>query len=289
MRANSALFDGVRFDGARFHELRRERQRQTGSPSWGEPLTYLEQTGSSNDDALAAARAGAASGSVFLAEHQTRGRGRRGRTWLAEPGQSLLFSVLLRPQQDKQQSANPQHGHPPSTGGAALTLAIGLGVRAALAPYSREPLLVKWPNDILCGRRKLAGILCESQLSGSHITAIVLGIGINVGPQSFPPELAADVTCLREQLPAGCVLEREALLVELLAELEQRVQQFESEGIMPLLDEFRRHDALRDQPVTVSAQRELSGIARGVDAEGQLLLETEGVLLPVHAGTVRLR
>lgn len=276
MTAAGTPRDGLaRFDLARFHELRRERQAD--GLSWGEALTYLEQTGSSNDDALAAAKAGAASGSVFLAEHQTRGRGRRGRTWLAEPGQSLLFSVLVRPARGG------------AGGGAALTLAVGLGVRAALAPYSRQPLLVKWPNDILCERRKLAGILCESQLNGSELSAIVIGIGINVGAQSFPPELASEVTCLAELLSAGARLQREALLVELLAEVEQRVLQYEREGVESLLVEFRGHDALRDQRVSVSGQRELTGVARGVDAQGQLLLETDGVVLTIHAGTVRLR
>lgn len=268
------------FDVARLQELRLERLRQTGGPSWGHSLEYLTETGSSNDDALAAARAGAPGGSVFLAEHQTRGRGRRGRTWLAEPGQSLLFSVLVRPALE---------GALPEGGGAALTLAMGLGVRAALAPHSAQPLLVKWPNDILCARRKLAGILCESQLAGSRLAAIVIGIGINVGAQSFPPELASEVTTLSELHGEQPAPEREALLVALLAELEQRHQQFEREGIEPLLEEFRRFDALRDQRVTVSGQRELSGVARGVDAQGQLLLETDGVVLAVNAGTVRLR
>jgi BirA family transcriptional regulator, biotin operon repressor / biotin---[acetyl-CoA-carboxylase] ligase len=276
-----ATAGGTHFDVARFRELRAERQRQTGGPSWGEALTYLEQTGSSNDDALAAARAGASSGSVFLAEHQTHGRGRRGRTWLAEAGQSLLFSVLFRPA--------PEDISASGAGGAALTLAVGLGVRAALAPYSREPLLVKWPNDILCGRRKLAGILCESQLAGSHVAAIVIGIGINVGRQSFPPELAGEITCLSERHAGPGELQRELLLVALLAELEQRVLQHEREGISGLLEEFRHHDALRDQRVSVSGQRELTGVARGVDAQGQLLLETDGVLLAINAGTVRLR
>lgn len=280
------------FDVARFAELLIERRRQTGGPGWGEPLEYLLETGSSNDDALAAARAGAASGSVFLAEHQTRGRGRRGRTWLAEPGQSLLFSVLMRPQVESAGRAGAAASSPAATG--ALTLAVGLGVRAALAPHSREPLLVKWPNDILCGRRKLAGILCESQLAGSRVAAIVIGIGINVGQQSFPPELTSEVTSLsalrnQTQLQGEAELPREALLVALLDEVQRRVEQHELEGIEPLLDEFRRHDALRDQPVTVSAARELSGVARGVDTQGRLLLETDGVLVPIHAGTVRLR
>ncbi|MEY2930118.1 MAG: Biotin-(acetyl-CoA-carboxylase) ligase [Pseudomonadota bacterium] len=277
------------FDVARFAELLLERRRQTGGAGWGEPLEYLLETGSSNDDALAAARAGAASGSVFLAEHQTRGRGRRGRTWLAEPGQSLLFSVLMRPAHTEGRADSA----PAQTG--ALTLAVGLGVRAALAPHcTAEALLVKWPNDILCGRRKLAGILCESQLAGSRVAAIVIGVGINVGQQSFPPELASEVTSVSAlrgptQLQEEAELPREALLVALLDEVQRRVEQCEREGIEPLLDEFRRHDALRDQQISVSGARELSGVARGVDTQGRLLLETDGVLIPINAGTVRLR
>jgi BirA family transcriptional regulator, biotin operon repressor / biotin---[acetyl-CoA-carboxylase] ligase len=261
-----------RFDVERFAELRRSRP----GLSWGEPLTYGEETGSTNDDALAAARQGAPSGSVFLAERQTRGRGRRGRSWLAESGQSLLFSVLLRPAASSEPGAQ--------TG--ALTLAVGLGVRAALAPFSEQPLSVKWPNDVLCGPRKLAGILCESQLHGGRALAVVIGIGINVGRQSFPPELQNDVTCLEELSGRGHA--RERLLADVLAEVEQRVAGGARAELHDLIDEFRAYDALQGRKVFVSGARELSGIARGVDDQGHLLLETDGVVLAVNSGTVRL-
>jgi len=264
------------FDVERFVELRRSRAALT----WGEPLTYGERTGSTNDDALAAARQGATSGSVFLAEHQSRGRGRRGRRWLAESGQSLLFSVLLRPAE----GASAAQALGPQTG--ALTLAVGLGVRAALAPYSDQALSVKWPNDVLCARRKLAGILCESQLQAGRIDAIVIGVGINVGPQAFPPELAHDATSLAELSGRGH--SREQLLLAVLSEVEQRATAGERTGLGDLLEEFRAHDALRDRKVYVSGARELTGIARGVDGEGHLLLETDGIVIAVHSGTVRL-
>jgi len=262
------------FDVARFAELR----RTAGAPTWAEPLHYSAETGSTNDDALAAARQGAPSGSVFLTEHQTQGRGRRGRRWLAASGQSLLFSVLLRP------SGIPHAAAPAGTG--ALTLAVGLGVRAALAGHSMPPLSVKWPNDVLSGRRKLAGILCESQLRGARVDAIVLGVGINVGRQAFPPELSGDVTCLEEL--AGHTLAREPLLACVLTQIERRVADAERADWAELLEEFRQHDALRDQPVYVSGTREMSGVARGVDSEGRLLVETDGVVVAVHSGTVRL-
>jgi BirA family biotin operon repressor/biotin-[acetyl-CoA-carboxylase] ligase len=266
-----------RFEVERFAQLRRSRP----GLSWGEPLTYAEETGSTNDDALAAARQGAPSGSVFLAERQTRGRGRRGRSWIAESGQSLLFSVLLRPSG----SGGPSGEAGPGQTGA-LTLAVGLGVRAALAPFSEQPLSVKWPNDILSGPRKLAGILCESQLHGGRALAVVIGIGINVGRQSFPPELQNDVTCLEELSGRGHA--RERLLAEVLSEVEQRVAGGARAELHDLIEEFRAYDALRDRKVYVSGARELSGIARGVDDQGHLLLEADGVLLALNSGTVRL-
>ncbi|MEO8181099.1 MAG: biotin--[acetyl-CoA-carboxylase] ligase [Deltaproteobacteria bacterium] len=265
-----------RFDVEQFLELRRSQ----AAPTWGEPLTYGEQTGSTNDDALAAARQGAASGSVFLAEHQSAGRGRRGRRWLAESGQSLLFSVLLRP------AAGASAAQAVSAQTGALTLAVGLGVRAALAPYSEQPLSVKWPNDVLCGRRKLAGILCESQLQAGRVDAVVIGVGINVGQQAFPPELAHDVTSLEELSGSGH--SREQLLLAVLSEVERRATAGERTGLGDLLEEFRAHDALRDRKVYVSGAREITGIARGVDGAGQLLLETDGIVITINSGTVRL-
>jgi BirA family biotin operon repressor/biotin-[acetyl-CoA-carboxylase] ligase len=145
---------------------------------------------------------------------------------------------------------------------------------------------VKWPNDVLCARRKLAGILCESQLQGGSVEAVVIGIGINVGRQAFPAELASDVTSL-EELGGRCP-SREQLLLDVLTQVEQRALVCEGTGIPALLDEFRAHDALRDRKVSVSGVREIVGIARGIDAEGHLLLETDGVVLTVSSGTVRL-
>jgi BirA family biotin operon repressor/biotin-[acetyl-CoA-carboxylase] ligase len=263
------------FDLSAFARARRER-----GVVWGDPCRYSAETGSTNDDALVAARAGAAHGSLFLAEHQTRGRGRRGRRWIAAPGASLLFSVLLRPATSTAASA-------------ALTLAVGLGVRAALAPSSREGLSVKWPNDVLAGRRKLAGVLCEGQLRGSQVEALVLGIGINLGRQAFPPELHTEAVCLAELAPGGAddsgtgSAGREALLADVLGAVEARVEAYFEHGLTSLLAEFREFDALAGQRVQVSGSTELNGVARGVDGEGRLLVESEGVLVPVHSGTVR--
>jgi BirA family biotin operon repressor/biotin-[acetyl-CoA-carboxylase] ligase len=263
-----------RFDPARFEALRRQR-----GLVWGGPLHYALETGSTNDDALAAARAGEASGSVFLAEHQTHGRGRRGKTWVASPARNLLCSILLRPR----------------AGAAlvsALTLAVGLGVRSALAASARSALGIKWPNDVLAGERKLAGILCEGQFEQSQLTALVIGIGINVHSAPLPAELAGQSACLEELLGHAArtaPLEREALLVDVLAAVAARVTACLDRGFAALLPEFAEHDALAGKLVEVSGAATAIGIARGVDPEGRLLLESDGLLTPIHSGTVRER
>jgi BirA family biotin operon repressor/biotin-[acetyl-CoA-carboxylase] ligase len=277
------------FDPRRFEELRAAR-----ALIWGDPFTYQAQTGSTNDEALAAARRGARTGSVFLADHQTAGRGRRGRTWLGSPGESLLFSLLIRPE-------------PGSAPTSALTLAAGLGVRAALQPYSRERLKVKWPNDVLAGQRKIAGVLCEGLLDGKRLDVLVIGVGINVGSQPFPDELQHSAVALASLGPnnlprvpgAGLALQppdatlvqsppqREQLLVEVLHGIQDRVSACLALGLTSMLSEFSEQDALLGTHVSVSGSSPLSGIARGVDEEGRLLLETDGMLIPVHSGTVR--
>jgi BirA family transcriptional regulator, biotin operon repressor / biotin---[acetyl-CoA-carboxylase] ligase len=261
------------FDPERFAERSRGRGLR-----WGNPLSYASETGSTNDDALAAARAGAPSGSVFLTDHQTRGRGRRGKTWLGAPAQNLLFSILLRPSVLR----------PPGTPlVSALTLAVGLGVRQALAAPSRTALALKWPNDVLAGERKLAGILCEAQLDSHALVAVVIGVGINVHVSLLPPELASTSVCLEALAEPGTPLEREALLADVLASVDARVTPCLEHGFRDLLPEFGEHDALAGQRVEVSGASPFVGIARGVDAEGRLLVESDGLVVPVYSGTVR--
>lgn len=281
------------FDVARFAALRAER-----GLGWGVPLIHTAETGSTNDDALAAARAGAASGSVFVADHQTRGRGRRGKTWVAAPGQHLLFSILVRdvqPRAGGAMGAGSALRDAAATGVGALTLAVGLGVREALAAHAGAPLegpwlplRLKWPNDVLAGTRKLAGILCEGLFVGNRLDAIVIGIGVNVFRASYPPELEGQVACLEALAASDIALERERLLVEVLAAVETQVHTYHDAGFGALLADFTRHDALAGERVEISGASPLVGLARGVDAEGRLLVESDGLIIPVISGTVRV-
>src|SRR5690606_34486832 len=147
------------FDTARFERLRRERSLVLGAP-----LTHSATTGSTNDDALAAARAGAPHGATFVADHQSAGRGRRGRTWLAPAGECLLFSVVLKLPFELESLP-------------ILSLVAGLSTRAALAHHlESQPgrpgamgapgVGVKWPNDVWVRDAKIAGVLVEAQMNG---------------------------------------------------------------------------------------------------------------------------
>jgi BirA family biotin operon repressor/biotin-[acetyl-CoA-carboxylase] ligase len=254
------------FDANRFRIQSRERKS-----ALGRPLMYQSTTGSTNDDAVLAARAGAPHGSVFLADEQTRGRGRRGHSWLAAPGESLLFSVLLRPTLELAQVS-------------ALTLAIGLALRDAVAPRVSAPVALKWPNDLLVSQRKLAGVLVESQLQGDQLQAVIVGVGLNVSTRDFPAGIASIATSLA--LLGAAQLEREALLLELLEAIASRVEAYQSDGVAGILSELNAADALRGKRVRVG---DITGVGRGLDDQGRLLLEGDDKT--VHAilsGTVEL-
>jgi len=256
------------FDAARFRAQSRERR-----PALGRPLMYQPVTGSTNDDALKAARAGAPHGSVFLADEQTAGRGRRGHTWLATPGESLLFSVLLRPELELAQTS-------------ALTLAIGLALRDAVAPLIAASPQIKWPNDLYVEGKKLAGILVESQLQGSELQAVIVGVGLNVATRDFPAEIAKTATSLT--LLAASTLEREAILFAILEAMARRLDAYRECGVSGILAELNGADALRDRRVRVDG---VVGIGSGLDEQGRLLITDAADPAKTHAilaGTVEL-
>lgn len=258
--------NGSRFDSARFEAECVERKLGLGLP-----VSWQDETQSTNDDALAAAKAGAPHGASFGAETQTRGRGRRGSEWLSAPGAGLWFSLLLRPEL----SAELLPG---------LSLCAGLAVRAAVAARVAAPVLVKWPNDVLADGRKLAGILVESQVNGAKIASVIIGIGINVTQTAFPEALANIATSLAllSASPAG----REELLADVLAHLETELTRLASQGLAGLAEALRPHDALLGRRLRIDA---LEGTGSGIDTAGRLLVrQANGPIVPVLSGHVEL-
>jgi BirA family biotin operon repressor/biotin-[acetyl-CoA-carboxylase] ligase len=260
------------FDLERFAAFSAERKLRFGTPA-----TFREVTASTNDDALAGARAGAPEGSLYLADTQTAGRGRRGNRWFGAPGQSIAFTLLLRPRIAPARAS-------------ALALVGGLSVRAAVESWLRaagqnEPVLVKWPNDVLVGGRKLCGILAESQIRGAEVGAVALGVGLNLGNQGFPAELAKTATSLATLTAGAFTPDRERRVADMLAELEPRYDAFTAGGEQ-MISEFQRYDALVGRRVRVGS---LEGVCGGINRTGSLLLRDEhGALNEVIGGHVEL-
>ncbi|WP_437561978.1 biotin--[acetyl-CoA-carboxylase] ligase [Sorangium sp. So ce542] len=248
----------------------------------GRPLAVAWETASTNDDARSAAAAGAPHGAAFLADAQTQGRGRGGRAWHSPPGENLYLSVVLRP-------GLPASGVPP------IALVMGLAVAsvvdrrlAQLAPGSRRgdgaaaEVRLKWPNDVLAGGRKLAGILVEAQLRGESVSSVIVGVGLNVHASSFPPELSGRATSLAmlgiDDVP------RELLAAELLQAIGDAAARFEAGRLAPFAEDLARMDWLRGRRVEVAG---VAGVAAGIDPEGHLLIRGgDGVLRAVAAGEV---
>jgi BirA family biotin operon repressor/biotin-[acetyl-CoA-carboxylase] ligase len=269
---------GAHLDGARFETLRAE-----AGGAWGRPLRVLERVESTNDLALAEVNGDARTGIVWVAGEQTRGRGRRGNSWVARPGEALLMSTLLR-------WPAPVHT---ATG---LGLAVGLAVTQACQKRVGEPrLCVKWPNDVVCQGAKLAGILIESRSDGRGGIGIVLGLGINVSALDFEPAAGrATSLALLGAEPQG--LELESLLVDVLLALEQLVPRVLSGQLSQIMNELRAVDALlgRRVRVTDASGDELSGalagtvtgVACGLSDRGELEIETVSGVLRVRSGHV---
>jgi BirA family biotin operon repressor/biotin-[acetyl-CoA-carboxylase] ligase len=240
----------------------------------GRPLTLARVTASTNDDARAAAASGAPHGAAFVADAQTRGRGRGGHAWHSPAGENLYFSMVARPRV----SAG---SIPP------VALVVGVAVARTLEKVmaGRAPIWVKWPNDVLAGpdKRKLAGVLVEGQLRGSEVTSVVAGVGLNVHATSFPPDIAARATSLA--LLGAEQLDRSMLAARLLAAVGEAILCFEESGLTTFSADLARLDALLGARVEVSGVR---GTAEGIDGEGRLLVRTDRGTTPVLSGQVDL-
>jgi BirA family biotin operon repressor/biotin-[acetyl-CoA-carboxylase] ligase len=241
-------------------------------------LAGLEQLGrvvSTNDVIRERARAGAPEGTAVVAEAQSAGRGREGRSWSSPPG-NLFLSVLLRP-------ALPPEALP------ALPLLAGVALAEAAAGYGVAARL-KWPNDVLVGERKLGGILVEASSSGSGLEFVVAGVGLNlvVDPLELPDELRSSVTSIRAE--TGAKIEPFAAARAVLTRLRVWYDRLSRDGASPVLAAWRSAAVpwWGERVEVQSAGTRVEGVARDIDASGALLLETDdGATLRVLSGDAR--
>jgi BirA family biotin operon repressor/biotin-[acetyl-CoA-carboxylase] ligase len=234
---------------------------------WGTSVTVVESTSSTMDDAAAAAADGAPDGHVIVADRQDHGRGAHGRSWESPGGTDLYFSIVARPTLE-----------PSSI--ALVTLATGLGVRDAVASFLPDRAIeVKWPNDVWVERRKCAGVLVESRMTGPTIDFVILGVGLNVNRLEWPAELEGIATSILQE-GGGDVLDRVDVLASVIGHIESRVDGLVNHGSGALVDALRPHLALVGDRVR---WEDGEGVFEGVDAGGAALVRTNSKLQTLHA------
>jgi BirA family biotin operon repressor/biotin-[acetyl-CoA-carboxylase] ligase len=245
---------------------------------FGARLTYFAEAGSTNDLASAAAERGEPEGSTFVAGTQTAGRGRLGRAWFSPPGAGLYLSTIVR-----RPSAAPW-----------ITLAAGVAVVDGIRAATGLPLQIKWPNDVVAvssagfkARRKIAGLLAEASSGVQGIQHIVLGIGINLSPAAFPPELAGRAGSIEGEL--GRPVDAGPILAAVLAALNRGLTGIDERGPEGLRARWlalapSAHGAAIawDGPSGPQA-----GVTAGLDTDGALLARTPEGLARIIAGEVR--
>jgi BirA family transcriptional regulator, biotin operon repressor / biotin---[acetyl-CoA-carboxylase] ligase len=255
-----------------------------GSPTWridsdsltGTRCTTVrihDELPSTNTALVEEARAGAPEGLVLVADHQTAGRGRLGRSWSAEPGTALLVSVLLRP-------PLPVDEVPLVLMAAGLAACDGVEAAAGFRPR------LKWPNDLVVDDRKLAGLLSEA--TGAGEPAVILGLGVNVGPAAYPKELAADAVSCEEV--ASRPVDRSALLVGFLRGLESRYATVLGGKRDDTLAAYRADSATLGRRVRVelTAGDALEGAASGLADDGRLVVtDDKGSEHLINVGDVK--
>jgi BirA family biotin operon repressor/biotin-[acetyl-CoA-carboxylase] ligase len=246
-----------------------------GTHDLGQTLHCLEETESTSDLAKALAEQGAAHGEVVIAERQTAGRGRRGRGWESPPRLNLYLSVVLRPDLPPQRAPE-------------LTLVAAVAVCDACRQAGVDAG-IKWPNDVLAGDRKVAGILTELAAEPDAVHWVVLGIGVNLnaGAEDFPPELRGLATSLR--LERGEPVPRALFAAALLGQLEHWLDRHAEEGFPAIRDAWRERSATLGREVRVEVEGgELDGVAEDLDETGALLVRCGDRRIRVSAGDVRL-
>ena len=241
----------------------------------GRDIRVFEQTTSTNDVIEKLARDDVKEGVVVFAESQTRGRGRLGRKWLSPGRKGLWFSVLLRPDMRPQEATQ-------------LTVASATALRRAIHSETRLPVEIKWPNDILIGGKKVAGILTELSAELDKVRHVILGIGVDVnqGAVDFPPELRKLATSLK--IESGKMISRAELATAILRELDRDYARVCAGEFAALADEWQEHCRTIGGEVTIRiGERALRGRAESLDDDGALLLRTEhGHLERVIGGDV---
>jgi BirA family transcriptional regulator, biotin operon repressor / biotin---[acetyl-CoA-carboxylase] ligase len=266
---------GYRLSGVPDGLTSRELAPLLNTAEIGRDIHHYADLASTNDEAHRLADEGALHGEVVIADVQTAGRGRRGRPWISPPSASIALSAILRP-------ALPPARAP------EIALAAAVGVCEASRELGARAAAIKWPNDIECAGRKLAGLLTELRTDGERTRHVVLGVGLNCNaePLDFPEELRESATSLR--IERGEAVPRALACARLLEALDEWLALHDLEGFAPVRDRFRQLSSTLGRRVHIELEPgTLDGDALDLADDGALLVRSErGELVRVVAGDV---
>ena len=241
----------------------------------GKTVHFARETDSTNLWIKRLAKEGAPEGTLALAEFQSAGRGRLGRSWEVPEGTSVMMSILLRPKFE------PQYA-------PMLTLVMGMAVAKAVKKLGFD-VSIKWPNDVVVSHKKICGILTEMGVRDGKIDYAVIGVGINVNIREFPEEMADKATSL--YLESGREFDRSQIPGLVMEAFEEYYEKFAATcDLSGLKEEYESILANYNQPVRVLAKEPYEGVARGITDGGELLVEkNDGTIVAVSAGEVSVR
>ena len=241
----------------------------------GKTVHFARETDSTNLWIKRLAKEGASEGTLALAEFQSAGRGRLGRSWEVPEGTSVMMSILLRPKFE------PQYA-------PTLTLVMGMAVAKAVKNLGFD-VSIKWPNDVVVSHKKICGILTEMGVRDGKIDYAVIGVGINVNIKEFPEEMADKATSL--YLESGKEFDRSQIPGLVMEAFEKYYEKFAATcDLSGLKEEYESILANYNQSVRVLAKEPYEGVARGITDGGELLVEkTDGTIVAVSAGEVSVR
>ena len=241
----------------------------------GKTVHFAREIDSTNLWIKRLAKEGAPEGTLALAEFQSAGRGRLGRSWEVPEGTSVMMSILLRPKFE------PQYA-------PTLTLVMGMAVAKAVKSLGFD-VSIKWPNDVVVSHKKICGILTEMGVRDGKIDYAVIGVGINVNIKEFPEEMVDKATSL--YLESGREFDRSQIPGLVMEAFEKYYEKFAATcDLSGLKEEYESILANYNQPVRVLAKEPYEGVARGITDGGELLVEkTDGTIVAVSAGEVSVR
>lgn len=286
------VIEQLKKDGYEIEAVRNKGYRLIASPdilsqaeiesyrmaSWaGSHVVYMDETDSTNTQAKKAGEKGAAHGTLYVADHQEAGKGRRGRSWESPPGTSVYMTILLRPKLAPVKA--PQ-----------MTLIMAMAAADAIRGVTGLECGIKWPNDIVLNGKKICGILTEMSTEIDYINYVVIGIGTNVNQETFPQEIGDKATSLK--LESGRHVNRSQLAAAIMGSFEKYYDIFmQTEDLSRLQEEYNAMLINRGKDVRVlEPGHEYEAHALGIDQSGELLVRlADGSEKKIYAGEVSVR